>query len=66
MRLREFLDVDRHMLALKDEINALTVLVRQLNRKHAQGDYERAQKRLAAAQVELELLSRPVKLTPAS
>lgn len=59
MRLEEFIDVDRHMLALKDEIDAITVMVRQLNRRRAGVEYERAHKRLMAAQVELELLSRP-------
>ena len=66
MRLREFMDVDGHMLALKDEIDAIARMVRHLNRQQAGREFNRAQKRLAAAQVKLELLAKPVRSTPAS
>lgn len=60
MRLREFMDVDAHMLALKDEIDAITVIVRQLNRRNAGAEFERAQKRLMTAQAKVALLAKPV------
>lgn len=66
MRLREFMDVDQHMLALKDEIDAIRATVRQLNRRKAGAEYMRARKRLMAAQVELQLLAKPMTSSLAS
>lgn len=66
MRLREFMDVDAHMLALKDEIDAIKLVVRNINRHNADVEYERAHKRLMAAQVELQLLAKPVNNSRAS
>lgn len=66
MRLREFMDVDKHMLALKDEIDAITVMVRQINRRNAGAEYERAYRRMLAAQAELQLLAKPARHSPAS
>lgn len=66
MRLLEFMDVDAHMLALKDEIDAIKQVVRSINRRNAGVEYERAHKRLMAAQVELQLLAKPVTNSPAS
>jgi len=59
MRLREFMDVDRHMLALKDEIDAITVVVRQMRERRASGDVDAAEARLTAARKQLQQLSRP-------
>ena len=64
--MREFMDVDAHMLALRDEIDAIKRVVRNINRRNAGVDYERAHKRLMAAQVELQLLAKPVTRTPVS
>lgn len=60
MRLREFVDVDAHMRALKDEIDAITVMVRNINRRNASVAYEQAQKRLRTAQAKVALLAKPV------
>lgn len=60
------MDVDQHMLALKDEIDAIKQVVRSINRRNAGVEYDRAHKRLIAAQVELQLLAKPVTNSPVS
>ena len=45
---------------VKDEIDAIKVAVRQINRRDAAVEFERAQKRLMTAQAKVELLAKPV------
>lgn len=63
MRLIEVIDVDEAMRKLVDEIDAIRVMVRDINRRNAGKDYERAYRRFAAAEVELQQLARPISKT---
>ena len=58
MRASEF-DIHQRMYDLKGEIEAIAVVVRQMRERQASGDVAAAEARLAAAQAQLQQLSRP-------
>jgi hypothetical protein len=58
MRAYEF-DIHQRMYDLKGEIEAITVIVRQMRERQASGDVAAAEARLAAARVQLQQLSQP-------
>jgi len=58
MRLVEVIYVDEAMQKLVDEIDAIRMMVRDINRRNASKDYASAYRRLMAAQVELQQFAR--------
>ena len=56
MRAREF-DIQQQLFDLRAEIEEITVIVRELRRRHAAAGYDRAAARLAAAQAQVQQLS---------
>ena len=49
----------QHLFDLRTEIEDITVMVRELRRRHAAAGYEQAAARLSAAQAQVQLLSKP-------
>lgn len=62
MRASDF-DTHQRMYDLKSEIEAITVVVRQMRERQASGDVAAAEERLAAAQAQLQQLTRPPRKT---
>ncbi len=56
-------DTQQRMFNLRTEIEEITVMVRELRRRHAAAGYEQAAARLSAAQAQLQQLSKPPRKT---
>ena len=50
-------DIEQHLFALRTEIEDITIIVRELRRRHAAAGYELAAARLAAAQAQVQQLA---------
>lgn len=50
-------DIEQQLFDLRTEIEEITVIVRELRRRHAAAGYDRAAARLAAAQAQMQQLS---------
>ena len=58
MRIDEVVyDIERHLFAMRTEIEEITVIVRELRRRDAAAGYDRAAARLAAAQAQVQQLA---------
>lgn len=50
-------DIEQQLFDLRTEIEEITVMVRELRRRHAAAGYDRAAARLAAAQAQVQQLA---------
>ncbi len=55
-------DIPQQLFAMRTEVEEITVMVRELRRRHAAADYEQAAARLAAAQARVQHLSKPPRI----